>query len=496
MPINSSRTVVICLFLSLLATANLLAQKQVGAVWDTPSDNQSAFNELNKFADLGISLLIIDTQLKEETWRKIDSLGFSVYGDLSIEYPTVSTFASPDSALLDQISTGVNHFIAQPSVASIGLFRLGQSRSDRFREALQPIIQQIDTTASAELYYTSLFSEPVPTDALIDFKLLQVKKPERLAKSAGSSKVRGYIDMGETTLLTPVKKLLEHAEKDSIPVFFYSSWLNNMTNDHPEFAEALQHYAATGEVVFPLPKEPRPAQPSHNLIVALMLFILCTFVLNYQYSPIYKKTISRYFLAHKFLVDDIMDRHVRTISPALVILFQHIIAMGIMMYCLGNVLIADAGWGALKHHYPDFFISQNPLMNLFLWGCLLSLVTHLISILWIRLTNKEVTHFSQVTLLYSWPLQLNFVISLLIVTLMISGSFYGLIYILCTLFMLIFLGAFIITAFDTSDYLTKRRMGFLLGSAGIYSLLWIGLCIWVFSSSYLLDVLSLAVSLP
>lgn len=496
MPNTFLRTAFLCLATVLFFSASLYAQQQVGVVWSTPSDNKQALNELDRFADLGVTLLIVDTRVVEESWREIDSLGFDIYGNLPVKYPIVSTFANPDSSLLERISTGINQFITQPAVQSIGIFSLGQAQSTRFKEALQPLVQQIDTATTADLFYTTLSRKPVPTDSLFDFKLLKIKNPRLLKDSASISHVSGYIYDAQNELLNPVKTLLEQAKLDSIPVFFESDWLLKTTQSHAGFEEALQHYATTTEIVFPLPKEAAPKETRHNLVVVLLLLILGTFVLNYQYSPVYKKTISRYFLAHKFLVNDVMDRHIRTNLPALVILLQHVIAVGIVTYCLGTVLISEAGWEAVEYHYSEFFISKNPLLSLFFWSCMISLAVHLFSVLWIRLTNKKVTHFSQVILLYSWPLQLNFILTLLITTLMLSNSSYGLIYALSIVFVIIFLGAFIITAFDTSNYLSSRRIGFLLASIGLYSTIWIVLITWVLSNSYFLDVLNLAASLP
>ncbi|MDZ7715878.1 MAG: hypothetical protein U5J95_06655 [Balneolaceae bacterium] len=490
------RTAFLCIATVLFCAVNLSAQQQIGVVWSIPSDNQQALNELDRFAKLGVTLLIVDTSVKEEGWNRIDSLDFNVYGNLPIKYPIVSTFANPDSSLLEQISKGVNQLIAQPSVQSIGIFSLGQAQSARFKEAIQPMVQQIDTATTAELFYTTLFAESVLTDSLFHFKLLKIKDPESLKDSISMPKVKGYVYDAQNKLLSPVKTLLEQAKSDSIPVFFTSNWLLTTTQNNPEFEEALRHYTTTKEVVFPLPEEAPPSETSHNLIVVLLLLILGTFVMNYQYSPVYKKTIARYFLAHKFLVNDVMDRHIRTISPALVILFQHIIAVGIVAYCLGTVAISEAGWQAVQYHYSEFFISKSPLISLFFGGCIFGLAIHLFSIFWIRLTNKKVTHFSQVILLYSWPLQLNFVLTLLITTLMLSSSLHGLIYVLSIAFVIIFLGAFIITSFDTSNYLTSRRIGFLLASIGLYSVIWIALITWMLSSPHFLDVLNLASSLP
>jgi len=482
-------------------SANGLAQRQLGVHWTPPADNKTAIEQLNQFADLGIQRLLITPPLEETVWERIDTLGFSVHGHIGIRYPTASTFSDPDSTLLAMISSNTNQLISRSSVQSIGIFSLGQIESDRFTNALKPITRQIDSVFRGSLFYITLRPKEVPADSLFDYKLLLdngIRYPVPSDSGKNTNRPGGYIYTSTDSIFTPAKQVLKKGERDSVPVFLKGDWLLNSTKTYPEFAESLTYYAETSKLVLPLPREINTRQPDHSIIIILLLFIFGLFIISYHYSPVYRRALSRYFFSHKFLVDDIMNRHIRTITPSLVILLQHILAAGIASYCLGYMLFSVYGQDAIQYHYSGFMITSTPLGSFFLWGCLLSLFICLLSVLWIWLINinAEIKYFSQVLLLYSWPLQLNIIICLLLVTVMISGASRSLFYLLCILFLTIQLSSFIITSFDTSGNLTVNRIWFLSGSIGLYIVLLSGFAGWVLFYTSLPEVISLAISLP
>lgn len=500
MQTNLSTAVLLYLLLIFVLPAEGIAQKAIGAKWSVPDDNRQAIRQLDTFRQLGVDRLIIDIPLNESVWNRIDSLQLTVLAELPINYPVVSTFASPDSALIDEITSRLNHFTAESSVEAIGLFRFGQIRNSNFDDAIQPLIQQIAANFSTDLYYTSLTPDATETDSLVVFKLIAIDgyplNEQALTPKPGVS-IGGYIyNPGQSdSLLTPVKTILTKASGDSVPVFFESDWLLGMTEVFPELESSLRYYTSTSELLFPLPEETFPVRSQHSSIVILLLVIWGLFVVNYHINPVYKKASTRYFSAHKFLVSDIMKRHIRSITPAVIIIIQHMLATGIAAYCLGNILFAENGFDAISHHFPALFFTGSPLWSLFFWGCLISFVFHLISILWIGLLNKQVKYTSQVALLYSWPLQINFIIVTLMVTLMMAASAPGIFYLLAGFFALILTGSFAIAAFDTSYHPSGGKKLFLVSSLGVYCILLTGLAVWILRNNYLIEVLQLAASL-
>lgn len=496
MPNKLSIALLFNLILAIGLPVEGMAQKAIGVEWSVPNNNGQALQQLDSFEQLGVDYLLIDTTLNEPVWQRVDSLQFTVFADLPVNYPVAHTFTDADSTLIDEISSRLNHYATKPSVRAVGLFRFGQINNSNFDEALEPTIQEISTTLSVDVYYTTTKSDIVEIDNLVSFKLIAdngLSSDEQVPQN----NIGGYLytPVQPDTLLGPVKNLLAKADRDSVPVFFKSGWLQQMTDSSPELRSSLQYYINTSELVFPIPQEPSPNSPSHSGIVILLLVIWGLFVLNYHFNPIYQKASSRYFSAHKFLVVDIMKRHIRTITPAVIILIQHILASGIAAYCLGVVLFTGNGLNALLHHFPDIFLLGSPLLSLFLWGCLISFLCHFVSIIWIGILNKDVKHTSQILLLYSWPLQINFVVITLMVTLAMSVSWAGIFYLLTVIFALIFLSAFVVAAFDTTKHSSDSKTLFLVSSVGIYSILVAGLALWFFSNEYLLEVLNLAANL-
>ena len=189
-----------------------------------------------------------------------------------------------------------------------------------------------------------------------------------------------------------------------------------------------------------------------------------------------------------------MDRHIRSVGPTIIVLLQNILLAGICTYSLGNILFSSLGLEAIFYHYPIVLLFDNSSFSLFLLGCIFSLVLTLVSIVWIRISNKKVTQTRQVLNLYAWPLQINFFVATIAVALLTSGNNPTIMILLATVFAIVHISAFIVAAIDTSKYLVKQKVLFFTTSILLYCLVWMGLGIWLLQSA-IPEVIQLALSL-
>lgn len=490
----------LCVYLSCGYANQSLAQRSIGIRWAEPVDQSEALSQLDTLNKLGVSYLEIGHQPDAEVWEKIDSLGYRVYGQIPISFPIVRTFAEPDSALIETISNYVNHYSAQVPVKAIGLFKFGAVNQASFDTTLQPFVKQISENFKGELYYTTALNESVPFDKLVDFKITvsQISYDSNFpiidttAQNIGAYSYRPREEL--SGYLKPFSRFIDSLSNAPAPVFVNSEWLFSVLDKYPEFANTVKLYNSDAEFIFPTPNENIKKTADHSLIVLLLILIWGLFALNYHLSPVYRKSYMRYFTSHVFFVEDVMDRHIRTIGPSLIVLLQNILLAGICTYILGNQLFSPLGLEALFYHYPILLLFNNPSFSLFFMGCLFSLVLTLVSVLWIRISNKNVRQTRQVLNLYAWPLQINFFIVTIGVVLLTSGNSPFVMVILAALFALVHISAFIIAAIDTSKYLIKQRGLFFTTSIFLYSFLWIGLVVWLLRSS-IPPVVELALSL-
>lgn len=489
-----------CVFLFCGFSNQSFAQRTLGVRWNVPDDQAEALSQLDTLEKLGVSYLEVTERPADEIWKKIDTLGFRVYGHLPISFPLVNTFSEPDSSLLAGISTYVNHYAAQASVEAIGLFKYGAVQKEAFDTGIQPIVSQIKENYSGNLYYTTVRNETTAFDKLVDFKMLVRKVSNDFGftvSDTSSHNPGGYVYHPGTELksyLNPFSQFLDSVSKAPAPVFVDSEWLFAMLNKYPDFANTVELYNSDSEFIFPTPEENIENTFNHSLIVLLLVLIWGLFTANHHLSPVYRKSLTRYFTGHVFFVEDVMDRHIRSIGPATIVLLQNILLAGICTYSLGKVLFSPLALEAIYYHYPIILLFDNPSLSLFLLGCISGFVLTLISVVWIRISNKEVKQTRQVLNLYAWPLQINFFIATVIVALLSTGNNPAIMVALAIIFSLIHISAFIITAADTSKYLKKQKALFITVSIILYCVLWIGLGVWILRSS-IPQVFKLALSL-
>lgn len=477
-----------------------LAQTEIGVEWDVSGDQSHAVDELQAFQELGITHLSVDTLLSDTLWSEIDSLDMEVYAEVPFYYPTISSFAAADSSTLDNYRNYLQHFASQPAVTAIGLFRFGQTQSPDFAEALEPFVQELQSTYSGNIFYIGKKTDSNPSDQLLDFKLIGITQKQILNNGIPPPEhsVGGFLynTTEKDTLIRPVDNLLSIADNNDIPVFFESGWLLNTIEAYPELADTIQHYLTTGEIVLPLPQEPNQSDMNqHSFAVIILLLIWGIFTLNYHINPLHRKATTRYFTAHRFLVDDIMQRHLRSLTPGLLILLQHILAGGLVSYVMASALFSEYGLQAIAYHFPIATFFGDILPSIFIWGCLVTLLLHLLSLGWIGLLNKKINHISQVLLVYCWPLQINFVVVTLMVTFLTAFKFSWLFYLSSAVFGLILIANFVVSAVDTANFLKKGRGLFLLLSAGIYSAATLAFGIWMLNQQEWIEVVQLALQL-
>ncbi len=486
--------------LILLPASRGSAQHKLGVKWDLPSSSAEVQNRLDTLKSLGVEWLLVNDRLDNDTWRYIEEGGFKVYAAIPIVFPIARTFNSPDSTLLHTVSRYVNHYATQSSVNAIGLFSNGAVSNPRFQDALEPFTRQIKSVTGDSLFFLhphppehtpptqfDFFIHEMRIDGNMAFNDQTYPGPvQQLMLYDPTSKAASY--------LTPFKEFLKRYGNSSMPVFVDMQWLMNTMDRHPTVGSTLRLFTSDSNFIFPTPEEEIPSESKHDPIVLLLLIIWGVFFANYNVSPVYRKSLNRYFLSHTFFVDDVMQRHIRTSGATTTLLLQHSLLAGICIYSMAYTLLSPVGLEALFYHYPALGVAGNSLASLFLLGCLLSLALSIVSILWISLSNKKIREYNQVVNLYAWPLQLNFVVATLMVILLKAGSSGFLIVGLGTIFILIQLFAFLVTSADTARNLFNKRGLFLSLTAGLYLLGLAGAIYWYFKSE-VPEVLDLALYL-
>ncbi len=473
-----------------------VAQRAIGVNWSVPGRSSEAKMQLQHYADIGISHLQIHEPLESETWRKIDELGFTVYGKLPIDFPVFETFSEADSARLDTLSAVIAHYNRHPSVEALGAFAFGALYDAGFERLAADFAIDLNSKTDTPLYYTTADETVSTIDSLFSFKMLRLPAPNVSKNNPAAAFIYRPTDAGRSDLAT-LKNLLEStADSPQHPIFLEASWLEDTEKRYPNFGKVLSSYTAGGDAVFPLPESSPKPFSSASAIAVLLLLAWILFAVIYSYDPVYRKSFVRYFTGHRFFVDDVMKRHIRSPFTGGSILVQHAISGGIVVYVIFKVFFTSLGYDALLSHYPVLPDSDAGGLNLFFWGFLLTLGFQLICLAWLRIAHSGISSITQVINLYTRLLQVNLFTATLISIFFLSGPRQNFIYALSIIFVLLFALSFIITAADVGRFVRTKKIQYYAATMGLYLFGLIGLVSWLFSSESLQNVVELAASLP
>ncbi len=489
----------VALLLLAASQTELYGQSTLGVVWDIPSDIDSANTQLQQFHEVGISILEIDTSPRSEVWNQIDSLGFTVYGNLNINFPIPQTFAEPDSSLLDHIENSATSYLSQSPVEAIGLFNYGSIHDSTFWKATASFAVNIKQAKDIDLYHKS--TTPFPGDSsVVSFAIIKVPvtsknfdSPPDLSAHASSYFYYAPSDK-MSPFLRPFKNFITAVNQSkNNTIFVDSGWLLMMIKEHPQFTETLQSLSSQSEPVFPLPNESIPTSGNKALPMILLLFAWGTVALHYNASPLYRKSLFRYFTAHKFFIDDIFKRLIRSPIPATIIILQNALLLSISTYAVFSVLLTSTAQQAFFYHFSDLSIAGNTPVSFFLWTFLLISLLSLVNILWLYFSHKKIKSFTQIATVFAWPLQLNFLFCTAAIT-FFSASKSGGTTLFTSIGLLAFSLSYIFAALDISR-LVRSKSKYLFKTVIPYAMIIAGLLVWLFTTDQWMDALMLALNL-
>lgn len=482
-----------------VSPTELYGQSTLGVAWDVPSDIDSANTQLQQFHEVGISILEIDTSPRSEVWNQIDRLGFTIYGNLNINFPITHTFAQPDSSLLSHIERNAKTYLSQSSVEAIGLFNYGNVYNPVFWKAAASFAEKIKQAKEIDLYHKS--TTLLPTDsAVVSFSIVNIPVTAKNFDSlpvlpTNSHSHFFYTPSNEMKpFLRPFKNFVSAVnQSNNNTIFVESGWLIMMITEHPQFTKILQSLTSQSETIFPLPNENIPAPDNTALPMILLLLVWGTVALHYNSSPLYRKSLFRYFTAHKFFIDDIFKRLIRSPIPAFIIILQNALLLSISTYAVFSMLLTPTGQEAFFHHFSELSIVGNTPMSIFMWAFLLIFLFSHLSITWLYFSHKKIKSFTQIATVFAWPLQLNFVFCTAAVTFFsASGSVSATLFTMLAL--LLFSLSYILTALDISR-IVRSKPKYLFKTIIPYTIIIGGLLVWLFTTEQWMEALSLALNL-
>lgn len=488
------------LFLSLFALP-AHAQRTIGVQWNIPENPETAVDQLHQFKKMGISVIELSPPVHQQVWETIDELKLDIYGRLDIQYPVTTTFSNPDSSFLNKVRQRSSMLLTQQSVKAIEFFSYGAVQQQPFQTAVSSYFKELKKVRPIEVYFTVSWFQEVNqsfTEGFImrDFPVTPKNMTTLSVDDSPAAEAYRYKPSEAVAeLVTPFYEFTKATEHIDAFLFVESHWLFEIIESHPSFKSTLQDITRQSDPVFPLPNESIPTPQQSPVPIILLLLIWSSVGLHYNTSPLYRKFLFRYFTAHKFFIDDIFQRQIRSAAPATIIIFQNAFLIAAAVYVISQTLFNPLGLDALFSYFPAINILGTPGYALAIWSFLLSLAIALVSVLWLYFSHKKLHSITQIATIYSWPLQINFILGTIIVVLFAAASSSISIAIAGLLSIFVQLLSFILSSFDATRFDRARVLRYQLLTNGIYIVIITALFIWGFNTEYLQDILTLAATL-
>lgn len=325
--------------------------------------------------------------------------------------------------------------------------------------------------ASSHLSESMLPDIPLSEDSLSGNRLFFRKGPYLYHSDQPASAFAEFFEDEEFTTddLNRLDRQIQSMQAGQL-LFISSEWLNTAAQAYPELANSIRYLHEQNSWVFPVPAPPEPGWPFNWTVFLLMLMWLTTAIILH-FVPSYRLYISRYFLAHSFHAEDILQYRERSSVFGLATVIHHSVFTGLVFYMLASSGFGRYGTEAFFHHYPLLAIGGVQPFSFFLIGMIIALLFQFIALIWLKFTGDVLPHFSQALNLYTGIFHLDFILVTIMLVLFLTGSSAIYLLIPALIFLFFWFMAFNIAAFDASQVLLKDRGKYLFYTIGLHTLL-------------------------
>lgn len=486
---------VLFLFISYSGSISQVSQQQTHRIALSFShDNFTPTQQQLSIADgLGIRLYEVSdpatiNQLQDPRYRFLIDTGpaFQVPGLLKEQLSEVS----------NRITQDVRQFQerAGDRIAAVSVLRYPFETYQGFYEIAESLSDSLAMNISVPLYYQSAFT---PINFRPDgYSFVSYRTSSKQSYSSVYPVMHLVPADDQYSTYSRLNRIFDDLQtvEESITII-PARWFFTQLEEQPDLRYLFSDFTSGNPITLPLP-EPSNDPPFTNWSVILLMLIWGSFALHFRYQPIYSQSMARYFSNHPFFVSDVMEHRLRNVLPGFILLLQHALLTGLFVFACVEVVVSSLGLEVIRHYFQPLMMLNGTMASLFLTGIAIAIVLQMVSVLWIYITNKKLTAFSQILNLYSWPLHLN----LIVVTFLIVFSRVGFdeiwILILGALFILIWFFSFNIAAIDSSKFLDDGRTLFLLGTVGIHVLIAIGILVYILYTPAILEPILFAIELP
>ncbi len=416
---NSFRILAALLFISILLFHpfhEAQANRSFGLVYQEPGIGDLTADEIAFLEQAGIHWLLVEEILSGEQRRILHQSGFSVMVMVPEYFPIPYRLNREKYRYWQRSDSLMSFYRNDASVKGFGLFAYGKWKDGTLPERLgllaEPYLEnrRLFTLDTRPLSGQTLY----PFDSVILMTRsasqlsIQLKQNPDLAGVLYAPEDPG-LDLRD---LQNVLQLLDRHRET--PIYFYRDWFaanSSMSDAAPahDIARVTRFYHQVPDARI---ANPPPDQSDYKVNTAMILLFIfwVLYAAYFRVNPLYRKSVSRFFLNYDFFVNDVLLRRIRFASDAVAVFLISCFAAGIMGYSVADIYLDPVARQALLHYTPVFSAQWNHPAAFFILFFLVMAVILSFQIFWVQIANSQHAHMSQVATFMLWPQHLNMVV--------------------------------------------------------------------------------------
>ncbi len=454
----------------LLSPNSIEAQTSLGVLWSSENDEATVSSQLASFTQYSVGLIILEHPVSDNTLLELEKAGIPYLVNSGFDYFTSSRFSEHKAIVLETVKSIHKRHASSPTFSGLVLFNNSQTYRDKFQSLEQNLIKESGLKDSLQFFHI-LNRELLQTNS--DYPVAQILHNQQVGKASIHEFAQGVKTSGKFLIVT-------------------DTWLWGITSQFPSFADAISSTSNLTSAQIPLPILEESSTPFHWAIL-LILLLWISLAINIMLNTTYQSTILRYFIAHRFFVDDVLSYRQRSSISAVYLLFQHALFGGLVTYFLAKVYLSEIGLNALYDLAPFLAIAGHNYFSLFFITVIIILLIELLAILWIYIPNPSLVHFNQAMNIFTWIFHLDFIVVTIMGVLFIAQAPHYYLLFLAITYVVIWYVSFNISVIGTSKRLSLARGKYLIKTIVLHTLVSVLALVFLLVYSYWMEILNLAI---
>lgn len=483
------------LLLTIACTTNLFGQQKLyyGIKWEVPETEAQAKKELTHFQQTGITHILADGIIPYNLMDVLSAYDF----DVTIQLPYTYVIEGELEDYLPEITKTFKDYTIYyegfSDVRTLSLFHVAELNKNMVFNVLPNFAQS----------YSSRFSITYIQIPDLDFPHSEVSEkispvwlatsPSHLQHSDSQNSSAYLLFANNSYSYSEFSRFIEPVDSGLIfiPDSYYWSGLEaELPID--SVISATVHYP--GKMFDRSSHAETTSYP--NLIIFSLVVTILIFGIHYGFEPNYRKSLSRYFGAHIFFVDDIGERRIRLGTSLLLVMLVQALLFAIAKTFFLQYTLSPIQHEILTYHLPWLTFASTTFFGSLILNGVIMLLFMLICGLWIYLAFPTLQQIYQSFLLFLWPLHLTIPVVFLYVISVLADFPELLSATLIVLYLIIIFGSFILTFIDMIRVERKVSLPVIYLTTFIPYLIIVSVVLfYLFPTFYIYDLIGMIFSL-